>query len=92
MPSSDRVVCTFHQQISVSGEKACSIEYGPLGSNCKDTSQSSHSFADSVIVGLPLEDLEQDYCFSVTACNGPSTVIIEGTFKKGMKLAINIVT
>ena len=55
-------------------------------------SQSSHSFADSVIIGLPLEDLEQDYCFSVTARNGLSTVIIEGTFKKGMKLAINIVT
>lgn len=86
MPASDRIVCTFHQQISVSGEKTCSIEYGPLGSNCKTTSQSSHSSADFVVIGLPLEDMEQDYCFSVTACNGLSMAIIEGTFKKGMKL------
>jgi hypothetical protein len=33
--------------------------------------------------------MEQDYCFSVIACDGLSTAIIEGTFKKGMKQAIN---
>ena len=90
--SSDCVVCNFHHQhISVDKEKTCSIAYGPVGSNCETTSQWSHSFSESVVIGLPLEDIEQDYCFSVTASNGFLTAIIEGTFKKGIKLVVNTV-
>ena len=84
MQALDRVVCTFHDQhYSSVKEKTCSILYGPMGSNCETTSQSSHSFSDSVVIGLPLEDIEQEYCFNVTASNGIFTTIVEGTFKKG---------
>ena len=48
--------------------------------------QLSCSFSDTVVIGLPLEDIEQDYCFRVTTSNGFLTAIIEGTFKKGTKL------
>ena len=89
MQASDCVACTFHhQRISVNKEKTCSIAYGPVGSNCNTTSQWSRSFSDSVVIGLPLEDIEQDYCFRVTASNGFLTAIVEGTFKKGIKLQL----
>lgn len=84
MQAMDRIVCTFHDQQSGVQEKACRIVYGPMGSNCRTMGQSSHSFSDSVIVGLPLEDIEQEYCFSVTASSGPFTTIVEGIFLKGI--------
>ncbi len=85
MQALDRIVCTFHdQQINANREKTCRIVYGPMGSNCKTMSQSSHSFSDSVVLGLPLEDIEQEYCFSLTASSGPFTTIVEGTFLKGI--------
>lgn len=91
MQASNRVACTFHyQQIGVNKKKTCSIAYGPMGSNCKTINQSSHSFSDSVVIGLPLEDIKQDYCFSITASNGFLTAIVEGTFKKGINLAITL--
>ena len=45
----------------------------------------SRSFSDSVVIGLPLEDIEQDYCFSVIGNNGFLTYIVEGAFNKGIK-------
>ena len=85
MQTLDRVVCTFHNQQNSVKENTCSILYGPvmISSNCNSSRQSNRSFSDSVVIGLPLEDIEQDYCFNVTASNGPFTAIIEGTFKKG---------
>ena len=77
------VVCVFFNQQS-NREKLCSIEYGPVGGDCRTSSQASRSLSNSVTVGLPLEqDTEQDYCFSVTASNGTFTAIVEGTFKTG---------
>ena len=82
--ASNRVVCTFHnQQSSVNKEKTCSILYGTVGNNCKTSNQLSRSFSDSVAIGLPLEDIEQDYCFSIIANNGFLIYTVEGTFKKG---------
>ena len=83
MQAMDRIVCTFHDQQSGVQERACRIVYGPMGSNCGTMSQSSHSFSDSVVIGLPLEDIEQEYCFSITAISGPFTAIVEGIFLKG---------
>ena len=84
MQAMDRIVCTFHDQQSDVQERACRIVYGPMGSNCGTTSQSSHSFSDSVVIGLPLEDIEQEYCFSITAISGPFAAIVEGIFLKGI--------
>ena len=84
MQALDRIVCTFHDQQSSVKENTCSILYGPMGSNCATTSQSSRSSSDSVIIGLPLEDIEQEYCFNITASNGLFTTIVEGIFKKGI--------
>ena len=90
MPALGRVICTFRAHQSTVQEKTCSIFYGPMGSNCKATSQSSHSFSDSVVLGLPLEDIEQEYCFSVTASNGSFTTIVEGMFKNGIAIVLNL--
>lgn len=86
MQASNHAVCTFHnQQNSVNKEKTCSILYGTVGSNCSTSNQLSSSFSDSVVIGLPLEDIEQNYCFSVIGNNGFLTYIVEGAFNKGIK-------
>ena len=83
MQTSYSVVCTFINQKS-DVQKTCSITYGPVGGNCNTSKQTSQTLAnDIVIVGLPLEEIEQEYCFSVTATNGSFTAIVEGTFKNG---------
>ena len=89
MQTSYSVVCTFLNQNN-GVEKTCSITYGPVGGNCKTFKQTSQTLAnDIVIVGLPLEEIEQEYCFSVRASNGSFTAIVEGTFKNGNLNNIN---
>ena len=84
--TSYRVTCTFLYP-KVASIKNCSILYGPLGGNCRTSSQASSSLSDIVTIGLPLEDeLEMEYCFSVTACNGNFTAVVEGTFKVGERI------
>ena len=43
-------------------------------------------FSDSVLIGLPHKDIEQDYCFSVTTSNGLFIAILEETLTKGIKV------
>lgn len=83
--SSYRVTCTFlYPKLSNINKNYCSILYGQLGGNCRTLSQASSKLSDIVTIGLPLEeDLEMEYCFSVTASNGTFTAIVEGTFKVG---------
>ena len=86
MQTSYSVVCTFLNPQS-DREKTCSILYGPVGGNCNTSSQSSYTNTGNIVtIGIPLEDIKQEYCFSVTASSGMVAAIVEGTFIAGKRL------
>ena len=86
MQTSYSVVCTFLSPQS-HREKTCSILYGPVGGNCNTSSQSTYTNTGNVVtIGIPLEDIKQEYCFSVTASSGMVAAIVEGTFTAGKRL------
>ena len=57
-----------------------------MDGNCRTSKQTSRTVSENfVTVGLPLEEIKKEYCFSVTASNGSFTAIVEGKFKASQK-------
>ena len=88
--SSSYITCLFYHQSN--STKKCSFIFGLLvnsKANCKllsSSNMSNTSTNERVYVGFSIGEtqLQDEYCFTVTASNGTFTVIIEGSFVAGV--------